>query len=88
MMEDKSRIKILEHSLIDIPASVNASDVIIIEQNDETKVYSTVPSSAVKMENTSMESKVRSSTALDKAKSFYEYVVPMGSAVKKSFHNA
>ena len=37
MMEDKSRIKILEHSLIDIPASVNASDVIIIEQNDETK---------------------------------------------------
>ena len=87
MMEDKSRIKILEHSLIDIPASVNASDVIIIEQNDETKVYSTVPSSAIKKEK-SIDSKVRSSTALDKAKSFYEYVVPMGSAVKKSFHNA
>jgi hypothetical protein len=48
MMEDNSRIKILQHSLIDIPASVNASDVIIIEQNDETKVYSTIPSSAIK----------------------------------------
>ena len=46
-----------------------------------------MPSSAIKKE-TSIESKVRSSTALDKAKSFYEYVVPMGSAVKKSFNKA
>lgn len=87
MMEDKTRMRILEHSLIDIPASVNASDVIIIEQNDETKVYSTIPSAVIRKED-SVGSKVRSSTALDKAKSFYEYVSPVGSMVKKSINNA
>jgi hypothetical protein len=47
-MEDKTRLKVFKHSLIDIPSSVNASDVIIIEQNDETKVYSTIPSSVIR----------------------------------------
>lgn len=30
-------------SIIDIPASVTASNVVFVEQNYETKVYSTIP---------------------------------------------
>lgn len=54
-----------------------------MEQNDETKVYSTIPQSNVNGKSNEIQSNpVKSSFALDKAKSFYEMVSPVGSIVK------
>ena len=54
-----------------------------MEQNDETKVYSTIPHSNVNgKSNEILSNPVKSSFALDKAKSFYEMVSPVGSIVK------